>query len=66
MMKKLKQRLQRRFYKIFTPKMKAKYQFGTPIIAVYRWNDYLVVVTKVDIYITEDGVNYVRANQINV
>jgi len=46
--------------------MKAKYQFGTPIIAVYRWNDYLVVVTKVDIYITEDGVNYVRANQINV
>jgi len=50
-------------YKIFKPRLKAKYQFGSPIVAMYRWNDYMVVATKLDIYITEDGVNYVRATR---
>lgn len=65
-MKTMKNKLKKNFYNIFKPKLKAKYQFGTPIIGVYRWNDYLVVVTKVDVYITEDGVNYVRAVQHEV
>lgn len=50
-------------YKLFKPRMKAKYQFGSPIVGVYRWDDYLVIATKLDVYVTEDGINYVRAKQ---
>lgn len=50
-------------YRIFKPRLKAKYQFGSPILSIYRWEDYIVVATKLDIFITEDGVNYVRAKK---
>lgn len=48
-------------YKIFKPRLKAKYQFGSPIVGVYQYQHYLVVATKLDVYITEDGITYVRA-----
>jgi len=50
-------------YKLLKPKMKAEYQFGSPIIGLYAYEDKLVVYTKLDIYITEDGINYVRAQR---
>ena len=62
-LKRLKDTIYSIKYKIFKPRLKAKYQFGSPIVAMYRWNDYMVVATKLDIYITEDGVNYVRATR---
>jgi len=57
----MKKKLQGLFYKIHKPKMKAKYQFGSPIVGVYQYQHYLVIATKLDVYITEDGINYVRA-----
>jgi hypothetical protein len=50
-------------YKIFKPRLKAEYQFGSPIIGLYAFEDKLVVYTKLDIYITEDGISYVRAKR---
>lgn len=55
-MKKMKQL----YYKIHKPKLKAKYQFGSPIVALYAYQEYLVVATKLDIFVSEDGVNYTR------
>lgn len=47
-------------YKLFSPKMKAKYQFGSPIVALYAYQDKLVVATKLEIYITEDAITYTK------
>jgi hypothetical protein len=52
------------FYKFYRPKLKAKYQFGSPIVGLYEWQGYLVVATKLDIFITEDGVHYERVKQV--
>ena len=54
------------FYKIHKPQLKAKYQFGSPIVGVYQYDKYLVIATKLDVYISEDGINYVRAIQHEV
>ena len=54
------------FYKIHKPKLKAKYQFGSPIVGVYQYDKYLVIATKLDVYISDDGLNYVRAIQHEV
>jgi hypothetical protein len=51
-------------YRIFKPKLKAEYQFGSPIIGLYAYEDKLIVYTALDIYITEDGVSYVRAKRV--
>lgn len=56
-------RLKRLKYRLFKPKLKAEYQFGSPIIGLYAFEDKLVVYTKLDIYITEDGINYIRARR---
>ena len=37
---------------------KQNYQFGSPIIALYAYQQYLVVATKLDLFISPDGVNY--------
>lgn len=52
-------------YKIFKPRLKAEYQFGSPIIGVYNYDGLLVVATKLDIYVSEDGINYARAKREN-
>jgi hypothetical protein len=59
------EKMKRLKYKIFKPKLKAEYQFGSPIIGLYNYNGLLVVYTKLDIYITEDGISYVRAKREN-
>lgn len=59
------EKMKRLKYKIFKPKLKAEYQFGSPIIGLYNYNGLLVVYTKLDIYITEDGFSYVRAKREN-
>lgn len=56
-------RMKRWKYKIFKPKLKAKYQFGSPIVGVYVYDDLLVVATKLDIYVSNDGINYVKAEK---
>ena len=33
-------------------------QFGSQIVALYTYNGLLVVATKLDVFVTEDGVNY--------
>lgn len=50
-------------YKFFKPKLKAEYQFGSPIVALYTYEGLLVVATKLDIYVSEDGINYVRTQK---
>ena len=52
------------YYSKRRTKMKAKYQFGSPIIGVYAYNEYMVVATKLDIYVTMDGINYERVKQV--
>lgn len=52
------------WYKIHSPKLKAKYQFGSPIVGVYAFNEYLVVATKLDIYISTDGITYQRVERV--
>lgn len=59
-------KLKKLFYKIYKPKLKAKYQFGSPIVGVYQYDKYLVIATKLDVYISDDGINYVRAVQHEV
>jgi len=34
------------------------YQFGSPIVGLYAYQDYLVVATKLDIFISKDAVTY--------
>jgi hypothetical protein len=58
-MKKMKQM----FYNLRQPRLKAKYQFGSPIVGLYEYNGYLVVATKIDLYITEDGKTYSRVEK---
>ena len=58
-MKKMKQL----FYKIHKPRLKAKYQFGSPIVGLYQFKEYLVVATKLDIYISQDGKHYERVTK---
>jgi hypothetical protein len=55
-MKKMKSK----FYKIFKPKLRGKYQFGSPIVGLYVYEGYLVVATKLDIFVSTDGINYQR------
>ena len=62
-MKSLWRRIRSKFYKIHKPKIRGKYQFGAPIVGVYRWDNFMVVATKLDVYITEDGINYVTAKR---
>lgn len=50
-------------YKFFKPKLRAEYQFGSPIVALYTYEGLLVVATKLDIYVSEDGINYVRTKK---
>jgi len=52
------------WYKIHQPKLKAKYQFGSPIVGLYAYQEYLVVATKLDIYISTDGKNYERVKRV--
>lgn len=52
------------WYKIHQPKLKAKYQFGSPIIGVYAFEDKLVVATKLDVFVSDDGVKYVRVEKV--
>ena len=59
----MKEKILKLKYKIFRPKLKAKYQFGAPIIGVYNYDGLLVVATKFDVFISEDGINYVRAQR---
>lgn len=35
-------------------------KWGSPIIDIYAYNELLVVVTKLDLFVTEDGVYYER------
>lgn len=39
---------------------KKYHQFGSQIVALYTYNNLLVVATKLDVFVTEDGVNYER------
>ncbi len=57
-------KMKKMWYKIHQPKLKAKYQFGSPIVGVYAFGDKLVVATKLDMYISDDGVTYVRAEKV--
>lgn len=57
-------RMKKMWYRIHQPKLKAKYQFGSPIVGIYAFQDKLVVATKLDVYISEDGINYVRAEKV--
>ena len=59
----MKEKILKLKYKIFRPKLKAKYQFGAPIIGVYNYDGLLVVATKIDIYVSEDGITYARAKK---
>ena len=52
------------WYKIHQPKLKAKYQFGSPIVGIYVFEGTLVVATKLDIYISVDGVKYERVQRV--
>ena len=62
-MRKMKQKLMTLRYRLFKPRLKAEYQFGSPIVGLYVYEGILVVATKLDIYVSEDGVNYVRAQR---
>lgn len=57
-------RMKKIWYKIHQPKLKAKYQFGSPIIGVYAFEDKLVVATKLDVFVSDDGVKYVRVEKV--
>jgi len=35
-------------------------KWGSPIVDIYAYNELLVVVTKLDLFVTEDGVYYER------
>lgn len=59
--KTMKNKLLNLKYKFFKPKLKAEYQFGSPIVGLYTYEGLLVVATKLDIYVSEDGINYSRA-----
>lgn len=54
------QKMKKFWYKIHQPKLKAKYQFGSPIVGLYAYKEHLVVATKLDVYISVDGVTYER------
>ena len=59
----MKEKILKLKYRIFKPKLKAEYQFGAPIIGVYNYDGLLVVATKIDIYVSEDGITYARAKK---
>ena len=52
------------WYKIHQPRLKAKYQFGSPVVGLYEFNGMLVVATKLDIYVTVDGHTYERVERV--
>jgi hypothetical protein len=58
-------KMKRMKYKIFKPKLKAEYQFGSPIVGIYNYNGLLVVATKLDVFVSEDGISYARAKREN-
>ena len=37
-------------------------KWGSRIIDIYTYNELLVVVTELDLFVTENGVNYERVN----
>lgn len=42
-------------------KLAKKYpKWGSPILDIYVYNELLVVVTKLDLFVSEDGVYYER------
>lgn len=57
-------KMKRLWYSLKQPKLKAKYQFGSPIVGLYEFKGYLVVATKLDIYITLDGRTYERVERV--
>ena len=61
--KTMKNKLLNLKYKFFKPKLKAEYQFGSPIVALDTYEGLLVVATKLDIYVSEDVINYVRSQK---
>ena len=52
--------MKRMFYRMRRPRLKGKYQFGSPIVGLYVYEGILVVATKLDIYVSSDGINYKR------
>lgn len=46
------EKLRRRYWR------KQNYQFGSPIVALYTYDRFLVVATKLDLFISEDGINF--------
>lgn len=46
------EKLKRHYWK------KQNYQFGSPIVSLYAYDKYLVVATKLDLFISEDAINF--------
>lgn len=58
-MKKQMQKLQHKLKSLLYRRKKYQ-QFGSQIVALYTYNNLLVVATKLDVFVSEDGVNYER------
>lgn len=58
-MKKQMQKIQQSIKNLLY-RRKKYHQFGSQIVALYTYNNLLVVATKLDVFVTEDGVNYER------
>lgn len=58
-MKKQMQKIQQSIKNLLYSRKKY-HQFGSQIVALYTYNNLLVVATKLDVFVTEDGVNYER------
>ncbi len=56
-MKKQMQKIQQSIKNLLYRRKKYE-QFGSQIVALYTYNNLLVVATKLDVFVTEDGVNY--------
>ncbi len=56
-MKKQMQKIQQSIKNLLY-RRKKYHQFGSQIVALYTYNGLLVVATKLDVFVTEDGVNY--------
>jgi hypothetical protein len=56
----MKKQMQKLHYKLKTLLYaRKKYeQFGSQIVALYTYNNLLVVATKLDVFVSEDGVHY--------
>ena len=56
-MKKQMQKIQQSIKNLLYRRKKYE-QFGSQIVALYTYNNLFVVATKLDVFVTEDGVNY--------